>query len=226
MHNNNTINEQEQEIITSLVNNEYGTKYLKKDILRLQEFLELIDKTLKSQKLQKIDSKDEELIKINEKLRFILYKHCSGDHDIKYEYVSRIFFDDELSFCQKLLKKIIRSIYGAVINQKILDTQKKEALYRCYYAVTSKKLENFLEKGYINGFCREVSRKNFYTAHELFHIARDIKDIYKKIEIYNEALNMMKKREDKVFNEACERNLYLAIKAKEKIEQKFKKTTK
>jgi hypothetical protein len=226
MHNNNTINEQEQEIITSLVNNEYRTKYLKKDILRLQEFLELIDKTLKSQKLQKIDSKDEELIKINEKLRLILYKHCSGDHDIKYQYVSRIFFDYELSFCQKLLKKIIRSIYGAVINQKILDTQKKEALYRCYYAVTNKKLENFLEKGYINGFCKEVSRKNFYAAHELFHIARDIKNIYKKIEIYNEALNMMKKREDKVFNDACEQNLYLAIKAKEKIEQKFKKTTK
>jgi hypothetical protein len=226
MHNNDTISEEEQKIITSLVNNEYRTKYLKKDILRLQEFLELIDKTLKSQKLQKIDSKDEELIKINEKLIDILYKHRSGDHDIKYQYVSKIFFDDELSFCQKLLKKIIRSIYGAVINQKILDTQKKEALYRCCYAVTSKKLENFLEKGYINGFCREVSRKNFHVAHELFHIARDIKNIYKKIEIYNEALNMMKKREDKVFNEACEQNLYLAIKAKEKIEQKFKKTTK
>ena len=83
-----------------------------------------------------------------------------------------------------------------------------------------------MEKGYINGFCRDVSRNNFHTAHELFHIARDIKNIYKKIEIYNEALNMMKKREDKVFNDACEQNLYLAIKAKEKIEQKFKKTTK
>lgn len=225
MHNNNTINEEEQEIITSLVNNEYHIKYLKKDILRLQEFLEFIAKKLKSKKREKIDSKDEEMITINSYIDHLLYKHHDSldysDYDIKYESTAGIF--NKFDFCTNLLKRIIRTIYGAVINQKILDAPQKKALLRCYHAVTIKKLEDFLENNYIKEICRLASTKNFDIAFKMFHIARGIKNIYKKIEIYNDALNMMKKREDKVFNEACRINLYLALKEKERIEQQFKK---
>jgi hypothetical protein len=197
--NTNAINEQEQEIITSLVNNEYRTKYLKENILRLQEFLEFIAKTLKSKKRQEVDSKDEEMIKINEELIHILYKHHSdslewSDHDIKHESITKIF--NKFNFCQKLLKKIIRSIYGAVINQKILDAQSKIALYRCYYAVTSKKLEDFLENSYINAICREASRRNFDIAFKLFYTAVYSSGLDEKIKIYNDVFNMMENRED------------------------------
>lgn len=198
------INEEEQKIITSLVNNEYSTKYLKKDILRLQEFLEFIAKKLKSKKREKIDSKDEEIIKINEKFMHLLYMHHNtsdyGDYDIKYESITGIF--NKFDFCTNLLKRIIRAIYGAVINQKILDAPQKKALLRCYHAVTIKKLEDFLENGYINRICELASTKNFDIAFRMFYIAESSSDLDGRIKLYNDVFNMMKNREDLLTKES------------------------